>query len=414
MNATHLRYALLISTLLIASCAGAPAIPTATTTAAVPTASVRPVLTEPQFARDPALVATAEDALMIFLEADDATEVAHEDLGGVGRDVIPVRYERGIEETIVWDGSGRGAAILMNEHGQVVYQVQEGGPAIKVVIPAGTYSLHVTRSRQREEAKDHELLIMGVAQEGLAQTRDFQWLGDSGQVSRGEKEDLYMAVAQARGLQLAGSDLKRAELDGASFAGADFSNTNFSGVRFTNVSLAGCNLTGAKFVGAYLKNVDFSNANLTRATISEAEVHHCSFTNANLTDGSLESSVVRRSNLRDANLSRTDLAFANLQGEDFRDAILNDTNFHRADLRRAKFWRAIATGVRFGYADLTGADLSWSVITGSDFLGTILTDADFSGASLRFNSHLRSRDQAYSRPIWRRFISSPPLEAHPK
>lgn len=57
---------------------------------------------------------------------------------------MAIAYQRGVNEQVSWEGTGRGVAELTNEHGQLVYRVQEGEAPKTVTVPAGRYALTVT------------------------------------------------------------------------------------------------------------------------------------------------------------------------------------------------------------------------------------------------------------------------------
>ena len=65
-------------------------------------------------------------------------------LGSADALEVPLQYDRGVVETLVWKGGGTGLAELYNRHGQLLYRVEEGAPAQTVTVGAGRHTLKLS------------------------------------------------------------------------------------------------------------------------------------------------------------------------------------------------------------------------------------------------------------------------------
>ena len=80
---------------------------------------------------------------------------------------VPLQYDRGVVETLVWEGDGEGVAELHNTHGQLLYRVREGEPAQTVTVGAGRHTLTI-----RGAAAD--VVATPVLEEASSQLRRFE------------------------------------------------------------------------------------------------------------------------------------------------------------------------------------------------------------------------------------------------
>lgn len=282
------------------------------------------------------------------------------------REVVPIRYERGVDETVRWEGAGPGAAVLTNAFGQVVYRVEEGGPAFEGPIPAGEYTLTVDRG-----AAAGLPLYMDVDAQGLAHVRSFVELASPGEVTRANwnQHRLGEYGPNFDGWSFDGEPLERAYLT----APYSFRGANFSGAIIEGVTFDGVDLRNAKFAGVRKLWATFKNCDLRGADLSGLQMDYLRFIGCDLRDAKLVGSYNIHMNFTESNMEGADLSRAHFIGGDFA----------RANMRGVKLVEAQLAMPGFQDADLTGADLSDAMIIVVRMDRANLTNARFDGAKLQ-------------------------------
>ncbi len=177
----------------------------------------------------------------------------------------------------------------------------------------------------------------------------------------------------AKGLLLAGKQVKDIDLKGADFLGADLKG----------VYLVGADLTGAYLYDAYLDGANLTDANLTDANLYRAKLIDAKLIRAILIDAILTGAHLRGAVLTDANLTDANLQGAKLTDAILTDAILTNAILTNAILTDAILTDAILTNANLRFADLTDANLTDANLSGADLRNAILEGADLTGADLR-------------------------------
>lgn len=284
-STTHMHLSLGFLAMTITACAGQPS---AAPPAEAPELASPTTYFESDLVKSPGLASEAEKTLVL-------------QIGSAAPDVVPVRYERGVEETVRWEGGGQGVAELKNEHGQLIWRVSEGGEAFSGTIPAGLYTLTVRGG----EVAASRTLVVEPAIEGMRQRRDIFWPEGTG--------------------------AERGPADRPLFRYKEFKDQDYSGR----------SLAKAHFFEARVERMSFVGADLRNATLERTEFKDCNF------DGAILSS----SFIRESSLSGCSFEGARLEDSFVRDTNIRQTSFRRADLKRASF-----DSVRLVDVDLSDAD----------------------------------------------------------
>ena len=239
-------------------------------------------------------------------------------------------------------------------------------------------------------------------------TKPPNWTG----LKEKEKEEL----AQVKGVQLDGSNLRYANAKGAFLVKADFSNANLEGAHFTNADLRYATLdttllTNADFKSASLVGIMGSNtllasADLRGADLRGADLDTASLVGAKLLDARLDSAKLIYADLRGANLStaflvNADLRYARLNSAILVGADLRGANLSTAFLVNADFPYARLDSARLVGADLRGAELYKASLVGADLHYAHLDSAKLGSADLRgaelYNASLVEAELGYAR-----------------
>lgn len=174
---------------LLAGCAAAPA--TGPSEAEVTMASPNPAMLWYESSlngRSHEEVPAARDHFFLTLEAPSAAPDP-DDLSGPGQDAFPVRYERAVNERAVWlPGGDQGRAELFNAHGQLIYRIEEGAPAYEGIVPAGDYTMRLSRTAESDE-QAAPMLAVETRDAGTGIERTLNWWPASGAVDRGDPPD---------------------------------------------------------------------------------------------------------------------------------------------------------------------------------------------------------------------------------
>ena len=124
----------------------------------------------------------------------------------------------------------------------------------------------------------------------------------------------------ARGLEWAGSDLKRVLIWGL------LRSTSTEPRQILDLlesdSVAGVDLTGIVLVGAYLADAKLAGVNMADSDLADAILDGADLTGANLSDSDLSGASLVRANLSGTNLSESCLTKANLTLADLTGADL--------------------------------------------------------------------------------------------
>jgi uncharacterized protein YjbI with pentapeptide repeats len=129
---------------------------------------------------------------------------------------------------------------------------------------------------------------------------------------------------------------------------------------------------GADLVGIDLRTADASNVFLVKAKLASADLRGAGLRHADLREASLGA----------ADLSCTIASYANLRGADLRDANLSNAVLNFANLIRANLANTNLSGAILGGSNLSGADLWGANLRDAELSGVNLRDADFTGADI--------------------------------
>ena len=293
----HMHLSLGLLAMTITACAGQPA---ASPPAEAPELVSPPVYFESDLV---GLVPEADKPLVLEIEPE-------------GQAPVTVRYARGVEETVRWDGSGQGVAELRNEHGQLVWRVSEGGEGFSGTIPAGLYTLAL----QGGPATGTRRLVLEPTIEDAGQRRDLYWQDD--QTDRG-LGSVYFA------------NVDLADMD---FSGRNLSGTTFRNTRLKRVSFAGADLTMARFDRVHFEDCNFDGARLVKARFRNSFLTSCSFDGGQLWGLWLE----------DTQMSKPSFRSAELRGAEFYRSFLSRATLSGADLTGIRTVRTAAYGESVG------------------------------------------------------------------
>lgn len=315
--------------LALPACAGAPA---SVESAALVADAAPPVYFESDLAERPGLVAEAEKPLVLEIEPE-------------GQAPVPVRYVRGVEEEVRWEGAGGGIAELHNEHGQLIWRVSEGGEGFSGTIPAGLYTLTVRGG----QLADVRRLVIEPEVEDTRQLRTIFWR-ESNPSNRGPETPTFRyggIVNDLAGRDFSGQDLRKADfwasqLDRVSFVGAQLPQKSYY------CTFRGCNLDGAIFKESRIRFVGFTGCSFRGADLSRSQIDYYSVNDCNFKGANLEGAEF--SNYRTypdpGPMNSNSFEGANLKGAKFSYTILNDCNFEGANLLGVRLVDSHARNVR--------------------------------------------------------------------
>lgn len=219
--------------------------------------------------------------------------------------------------------------------------------------------------------------------------------GDTERLSKEEKKQAKIELAEVAAAALDGTNLRFANAPGAFLVRAELRAANLERARLTNANLEDANLEGAGLAGADLRAARLRSADLHGANLADADL-----TGADLTRAELSRAVFRGANLQNADLRGARFYEADLRGADLGFAILEDASFSRTDLRGVNFANADLRDARMPEADLRGATFhldrrragfQGAILSGANLQGLDLAGFPFAGASLS-EADLRDTD----------------------
>jgi hypothetical protein len=271
-------------------------------------------LTENDFANDPSLRADAEKGVIVdFLEPPDA-DTPENDTGEVGNDLIPLRYDRTVEDTFCWEDDNSEAMhymVLLDSEGNEALRVDVNGDCVTEVIEAGDYVM--TLYHDESKGRRWPIFIIILDQKQQAMKADGLFNGFK-----------VVTAKILKGIQNTISKDARAQTVQQNI------NTLLSTNRCPSCNLSGANLFGANLTGALLFLANLSNANLTGALLQSSDLGNANLSDAILFSARLDGAFLDATNLRRANLRFANLSNANLDFADLRGADLLSTNFSGA------------------------------------------------------------------------------------
>jgi len=158
----------------------------------------------------------------------------------------------------------------------------------------------------------------------------------------GREETADLEIAQVKGVDLVGRDLRNTDAGGtflvkaqlesadlrsaylfrANLFEANLIDANLSDANLIDANLSGANLSSANLSPAYLGFADLHGANLSSANLSSADLGYADFRDADLVSADLVNANLINANLINANLSDADLRGAILVDVDLTSAVL--------------------------------------------------------------------------------------------
>jgi uncharacterized protein YjbI with pentapeptide repeats len=177
----------------------------------------------------------------------------------------------------------------------------------------------------------------------------------------GREETAAVEIAQVKGADLEGRDLRNAAASEAFLVKAQLESANLRRIDLWGADLRRINLWGADLRGANLRIASLGEAKLYSADLRAADL-----TGADLTGADLGDADLRRASLRAADLTGASLRAADLTGASLAGANLAGANLKNADLTGADLGDADRFGAHVGNADLSGACLA-----GANLLGAV-------------------------------------------
>lgn len=101
-------------------------------------------LTENNFAEDPSLRGNAEGGVVVMFLEHPESDTPPNDTGIMGRDTIPMRYDRPLDHNFYWEDDDQNAEHFMeleDEQGNQILTIGANGECASAVIPSGNYPL---------------------------------------------------------------------------------------------------------------------------------------------------------------------------------------------------------------------------------------------------------------------------------
>jgi uncharacterized protein YjbI with pentapeptide repeats len=112
--------------------------------------------------------------------------------------------------------------------------------------------------------------------------------------------EVFLASANLRGVDLTGADLYESDLEEADLTGANLSGAIAGRAKLNGAKLYDANLSRAKLLGAYLSNSDLGFADLSGANLNRSDLSGADLTNADLQGTSLTRSDLTYTDFRKA------------------------------------------------------------------------------------------------------------------
>lgn len=308
-------------------------------------------LTENDFAEDTNLRANpAAGVIVMFLEHPDS-ETPPNDTAEVGRDTIPVRYDKAFEHSFCWEDDVDDASHFMaleDEQGTEILRVDANDQCASAIIQPGNYFMHLHHDGKMELS--HPIFLIPQENEELTSTNDQTMAGQffakvSNMLESNLLERLDLGFTQSTNAQGVADNietlLRTRACSGCNLTAANLSNASLNGVRLDEAYL-----TLAFFNGSDLSCIDpnIGGTNCTRFdnAVAAAADFGC-------VDPNDEATCVDLSN---AVFSETDLKNADFNGATLISTFFNGSNMTGANLEGA--WLKSAS---FGFANLTDANL---------------------------------------------------------
>ena len=141
-------------------------------------------------------------------------------------------------------------------------------------------------------------------------------------------------LADLRGADLVGADLRLAELVGCDLTGADLTEAEMRGVHLEGAILCDATLLGANLTGAWLNGADLRGANLRRTYLIAANLEGANL--AELPGRSLGETAVLHANLERAKLNNANLENALFGGSVLDKVDLTGTNVTQDQLDKCR------------------------------------------------------------------------------
>lgn len=305
-------------------------------------------LTENDCAEDPSLRTNAEGGVVVmFLEHPEA-DTPPNDTAEVGRDTIPVRYDKAFDHSFCWEDDDSEAEHFMaleDEQGNEILRVDANGECASAIIPRGNYFMHIHHDGRQELS--HPIFIIPQGDEQLASTNE-RTITD--QIFAGVStllSSLDLGFTQATNAQSVADNIQTL-LRTRSCKGCNLTAANLTNASLQNVNLVGADVTLALFSGSDLSciNPNFGDSNCTR--FDNARAVAADFGCFDVND------AATCVDLNNATFASTDLRNADFRGADLTDAFFNDSDMTGANLEGA--W---LKSVSFGYANLTNVNFSF-------------------------------------------------------
>lgn len=370
-------------------------------------------LTENDFAEDSSLSARPDGGVIVhFLEPPGGGQTAENDTGGVGDDVIPLRYNQTTEHTMCWEDDDEAAAhfmTLVDSEGQEVLSVEANGDCVTKIIERGSYEMHLHHDglsgdthpvfiqpiNESSEAKntsgDHD--IFKTAQRLIEGTlQSFGITTEARAQTVAQNIGTLINTRSCVNCNLEKAKLFMVDLTGADLTGANLNMANMNASTLTNSILTGTTLTDATLIGSILMGADLSTADLTGASLLgadliEADLTGSDLTGTNLSNAQMTAANLNMTNLTNANLMQVNMTDATLASADLTKAKLNTATLSTADIQGAKLFEADLTGanimgVNLNASTLTNANLTDANLTDTTLIGSVLMGANLRGADL--------------------------------
>ncbi len=307
-------------------------------------------LTENDFAEDTYLRANPKrGVLVMFLEHPDA-DTPPNDTAEVGRDTIPVRYNKTFEHSFCWEDDDPEAEHFMeleDEQGNEILRVDANDQCASAIIPEGHYFMHLHHDGKQELS--HPIFIIPQENEELSGILnkmsnilahlDLGFTQSSNAQSVAENIQTLLRTKACSGCNLVGADLRGVTLNGARLDGADVSNAIFSGSDLSciNPNTGGTNCTRfdnatavATNFGCTDPNDEATCVNLSDAVFSETDLRNADFNGADLTNAFFNGSDMTGANLQGAWLTSASFSSANLTDANLIGVGLQNTEFFNA------------------------------------------------------------------------------------
>lgn len=180
-------------------------------------------------------------------------------------------------------------------------------------------------------------------------------------------EECIRTHRTARGLVLAGADLRGTRLqglraDGLDLREADLRDSLLADARWKACSLQDARLEGADLAGATLRLCILDDVRAAGTRLPGARIENCQALAARFDDA----------DLTDAVLTDTDFSRASFKGAVLENVSATGSDFRGADLRKARLRGAVLHDADLRGADLTGADVTDAELAGADLRGAVL------------------------------------------